>query len=82
MFIACTFRPHDARTYTYTYDGTEPLAVGDVVLVAGRNGEGTKRVHVAEVGVAAPAFDCKPILEKVVPELVDPVMFPAGAAEQ
>lgn len=67
MFIACKFRPHDARTYTYTYDRAEPLAVGDVVLVAGRNGEGTKQVHVAEIDVAEPPFPCKPILEKFVP---------------
>lgn len=68
QFIACTFRPGDTRAYTYAYDGAEPLAVGDVVLVAGRNGEGTKKVHVAEIGVPEPTdFEAKPILEKFVP---------------
>lgn len=71
MFIACKFRPHDTRTYTYIYDGAEPLTAGDIVLVAGRNGEGTKQVVVAEIDVAEPAFACKPILEKFVPEPVD-----------
>lgn len=70
MFVACKFRPHDARTYTYTYDRAEPLAVGDIVLVAGRNSEGTKQVHVAAVDVSQPEFACKPILEKFVPEPV------------
>jgi len=68
QFIACTFRPGDARAYTYAYDGDEPLSVGDVVLVAGRNGEGTKKVHVAVLGVPEPTdFEAKPILEKFVP---------------
>jgi len=68
MFIACKFRPHDTRTYTYAYDGALPLEVGDIVLVAGRNGEGTKQVHVADIDVPEPTgFACKPIIEKFIP---------------
>lgn len=68
QFVACSFRPGDTRAYTFSYDGTEPLAVGDVVLVAGRNGEGTKKVHVAILDVPEPTdFEAKPILEKFVP---------------
>ncbi|AJA07416.1 hypothetical protein SKP52_02405 [Sphingopyxis fribergensis] len=72
QFIACTFRPGDTRAYTYAYDGAEPLAVGDIVLVAGRNGEGKKKVHVAIFGVPEPAdFEAKPIIEKFAPPPAD-----------
>lgn len=72
QFIACTFRQGDTRAYTYAYDGAEPLAVGDVVLVADRKGEGTKKVHVAVIGVPEPTdFQAKPIIEKFVPPPVE-----------
>ncbi len=59
-FIAVKFRPGDARSYTYHYDGAEDFAAGDEVKVEDRDG-GWKRVTV--VGeVEEPAFATKPIL--------------------
>lgn len=68
-FVACKFRPDDARTYTYTWDG-EPLAPGDMVKVADKSGEGWKRVFVADANAAEPPFACKPILGRYEPDEV------------
>lgn len=67
QYIACTFRPGDARQYTYHNDG-EAVAVGDTVKVTDRDGVGWKRVTVAAIVDTAPSFPTKPILGKVEPE--------------
>lgn len=74
-YVACKFRPDDSRSYTYTWDG-EPLAIGDVVKVADRSGDGWKRVTVASITDQAPPFPCKPILGRYEPEA------PADDADQ
>lgn len=61
QYVAVTFRPGEARTYTYHNDGA-PLAIGDEVKVADNRSDGWKRVTVAAVDVAEPAFATKPIL--------------------
>lgn len=61
QYVACTFREGDARSYTYTNTG-EPVAVGDVVRVPDKSGDGWKKVFVVNVTNEAPPYDCKPIL--------------------
>jgi len=60
MFVSVKFNPRDFRTYTYTYDGDQPLRPGDLVKVETK--DGTKTVTVAAVDVKEPAFACKPIV--------------------
>lgn len=81
QYIACKFRPADTRTFTYHYDGVEPLKVGDMVKVPDpRSADGWKRVHVAELDVEKPTkFDTKPILGLCNPD-VEPDEAPAPAA--
>lgn len=62
VFVACKFRPADTRTFTYSYDLDEPIAVGDFVKVPDRSGDGWKRVQVASISDQAPSFPTKPIL--------------------
>lgn len=62
QYVACKFRPTDTRSFTYSYDLDEPIAVGDFVKVPDRSGEGWKRVQVASISDEAPPFPCKPIL--------------------
>jgi len=82
QYVACKFRTEDTRSYTYHNDG-EPVAVGDLLKVADRDGDGWKRVHCVSIGDTAPTFPTKPILGKVEPEpAVDAALFPDGAAEQ
>lgn len=69
VFVACKFRPEDARSYTYTWDG-EPLAPGDLVKVADARADGWKRVIVVSVTDEAPPFQCKPILGRYEPDEV------------
>jgi hypothetical protein len=64
QFVACKFRPGDSRSYTYHWDG-EPLAPGDEVKVADRDGDGWKKVIVVSASWANPSFPTKPILGKV-----------------
>jgi hypothetical protein len=54
-YVACKFRPEDSRSYTYTWDG-DPLAIGDVVKVEDRSGDGWKRVTVASITDQPPPF--------------------------
>ena len=68
LYVACKFRSTDTRSYNYEYDGDEPLAVGDMVKVPDRDGDGRKRVEVVSISDQAPSFPCKPILGKVEPE--------------
>lgn len=63
MFVSVKFNPRHSRTYTYSYDGTDPLRPGDLVKVETK--DGTKTVTVAAVDVAKPPFACKPILSAV-----------------
>lgn len=65
QYVACKFRSTDTRSYTYEYDGEEPLAIGDFVKVPDRDGDGWKRVEVVSISDQAPSFPCKPILGKV-----------------
>lgn len=65
MYVACKFRSEDSRSYTYEYDGDEPLEVGDAVKVPDRSGDGRKRVEVVSISDDAPPFACKPILGKL-----------------
>lgn len=57
MFVSVKFHERDARTYTYTCDF--PVAHGDRVTVATKNGQ--KIVNVWAVDVEEPAFACKSI---------------------
>lgn len=61
-FVACKFHPTDTRSFTYSYDLDEPIAVGDFVKVPNRSGDGWKRVQVASISDQAPSFPTKPIL--------------------
>lgn len=63
-FVTCKFREDDQRTYTYEYNGTDPLAPGDKVRVPARGSDpdAWQRVIVAQVGVPQPSFACKAIL--------------------
>lgn len=60
-YYACKFRAEDSRTYTYHFDGPA-FAIGDIVRVEDRSGDGWKRVQVASVSDTAPPFATKPIL--------------------
>ena len=63
QFVKCTFKEGGTGGYTYQNDG-EPLAVGDVVKVLDKSGDGHKRVWVTEIDLEKPRFDCKPVLGK------------------
>lgn len=63
-FIACTFKPGDTRTYTYTWHGPE-LFPGDRVKVPDNRSDGWKVVTVASIGDVAPPFACKAIIGRV-----------------
>lgn len=66
VFVACKFRPTDTRSYTYSYDGEDTFAPGDMVKVAdNRDPTAWKRVTVVSVTDEAPPFACKPILGRV-----------------
>lgn len=78
IYVACKFRPEDKRTYTYTYDGAEPLAPGDQVKVPDNRPDGWKRVTVDAISDQAPPFACKAILGKVEPEDEAAAPAPAG----
>ena len=43
QFVACKFRPTDTRTFTYHYEGSEPLQPGDFVKVPDARSDGWKR---------------------------------------
>ena len=58
MFVSVKFREGDVRTYTYQTDAT--FAPGDRVLVEVKGKE--KIVHIAEIDLPAPKFECKPII--------------------
>jgi hypothetical protein len=60
MFVSVKFQPRDSRTYTYTYEGAQPLHPGDMVKVDSK--DGTKTVSVVAVNVPKPPFACKPIV--------------------
>lgn len=77
QFIACKFRSTDTRSFTYHYDGEEPIAVGDTVRVPDARADGWKRVEVVSITDEAPPFPTKPILGKLEPE---PDREPAAGA--
>lgn len=66
QYLACAFK-EGSRPYTYHNDG-EPLAVGDLVRVAGRSGS-EQRVRVAALIDEPPSFETKPIIGLAEPEL-------------
>lgn len=62
-YVACRFRPTDAKTFTYHYDGDEPLKVGDIVRVTDRSGHGWNKVEVVLISEdGEPSYPTKPIL--------------------
>lgn len=63
-FVACTFKPDDKRTYTYTWDGPE-LFPGDRVKVPDNRSDGWKAVTVVSISDEAPPFPCKAIIGRV-----------------
>ena len=65
-YLSVRFSAKDARSYTYTYEGDEPIQPGGCVMVD--TNRGTRRVEVVAVGVEPPAFPCKPISGLVQPE--------------
>lgn len=69
QYAACKFRSTDTRTFTYHYDGEEPLNPGDFVKVPDRSGEGWKRVEVVSIGDEAPSFPTKGIIGLYNPDL-------------
>lgn len=68
QYVACKFRSTDTRSFTYSYDLAEPIAVGDMVKVPDRSGDGWKRVEVVSISDNVPAFPTKPILGKLDPD--------------
>lgn len=68
QYVSVTFRPDDARSYSYHNDG-EPLAPGQTARVESSRGEqGWQLVYVASVTFDQPEFETKPILA---PDWVD-----------
>lgn len=63
QYVAVKFKMNDGRLYTYHNDGP-PVAVGDVVKVAARDGDGSQKVRVAEIVNNKPPFATKPIIGK------------------
>ena len=59
QFVAVEFNPWDRRSYTYHNEGP-PVAIGDKVRVATKDGE--KTVTVVGLPDTAPAFETKAIL--------------------
>lgn len=72
QYIACRFRSTDARSFTYHYDGEEPLQPGDFVQVPDRSGDGWKRVEVVSISDEEPSFPTKGIIGKIEPEDDEP----------
>lgn len=68
QYVQCKFRREDTRSYTYTYDGAEPLAIDDEVKVPDKSGDGWKRVYVTSFSDEKPSFPCKAIIGKAEPE--------------
>ena len=61
QYVTIKFRPLDAKTYTYHFDGP-PVAPGDRVKVPSRDGDGWQGVHVVAVSDEKPPHPTKPIL--------------------
>lgn len=78
-FVACKFRSTDTRAFTYHYDGEEPLAIGDIVKVPDRSGDGWKRVEVVSITDEEPSFPTKGIIGLYNPD-AEPDAKPAPAA--
>ena len=66
QYLVCRFHAHSSIGYTYQWDG-EPLAVGDIVKVPDRSGDGWRRVAVTAI-TTKPNFETKPILGKITEE--------------
>jgi len=79
QYVACRFKAHDKRTYTYHNDG-EPVRVGDRVKVEDARGGGWKPVEVVSIGDEKPKFPTKPILGKVEGADVDKSILDKRAA--
>ncbi|MGL5094413.1 MAG: hypothetical protein ACRDD1_02420, partial [Planctomycetia bacterium] len=52
QFVRVRFNPWDRKSYTYHWDGAEPLRDGELVQV--ETARGLELVRVIEVGLAAP----------------------------
>ncbi|HRE44839.1 MAG TPA: hypothetical protein PKY87_12845 [Terricaulis sp.] len=64
VYVQITFNPWDQRSYTYSYDGDAPLAVGDRVEVETKRGHAAVEVVgvIAERPASIPAHvEIKPI---------------------
>jgi hypothetical protein len=59
QYVSVQFKPWDRRGYTYHWEGP-PLAVGDKVIVATKDGE--QVVTVSSIDVPPPAFETKAII--------------------
>lgn len=68
QYCACKFRSTDTRSFTYHYDGEEPIAVGDMVWVPDARSDGRKRVEVVSISDEEQSFPTKPILGKLDPD--------------
>ncbi len=77
QYVACKFRSSDTRSFTYSYDLDEPIAVGDFVKVPDRSGDGWKRVQVDSITDEAPPFPCKPILGHFLQDDADLQIMPS-----
>jgi hypothetical protein len=58
-YVSVQFNPWDRKAYTYHYDGPERLAVGDKVVVEGK--DGMTDVTIVTTGVKRPEFATKPV---------------------
>lgn len=68
QFVKCQW-PNSKRAYTYHFEGSPALAIGERVLVEAPRGEGKVPVTVTEIGVPAPKdFPTKPVIGRAPPE--------------
>ena len=58
QYVACAF-VEGGRAYTYHFDGEQPLAKGERVVVDGKNGEA--KISVVEIVEKPPQFETKAI---------------------
>lgn len=63
QFVNVMFQPWDKRSYTYHYDGADPIAVGDKVVVDTPK-EGLKTVEVVSTRRMPPDYPTKPIVRR------------------
>lgn len=63
-YVAAKFRETDTRTWTYHYDGDEPIIAGQTIRVQSRDpGGGWVPVIVKSISSLDPGFSTKPVME-------------------